>query len=376
MKTHKIFHISANQYPKLPADHHSKIIWQELSTNCDEYHVFARAMDMSFSHTQEGKIHLHLLPSMGGRQFSFLFLSFLLPLYFSKYKPSHVIAQCPALGGFVASLCKKRFNFKLFIEIHGEHYFLPVKKGLLGSLHHQFFKAITKFSLKHADKIRSLSSSMSDCLTATYGKNISPKIKVVPNRVNLKVFEIIKSNYNYDGELKVITVGRFSNLKNHINLLKDLYASGIKFHLTVVGFGDLKSDYIKLAEELGKVSDLTILENIPHSELSKLLPSNDLYVHYSLSEGVPRAILEAMACGLPVFSTNVGYISDLLEHNVNSVVIDLPYRDNLIANLAPLVNSSTFREKLGKNARKTIEDRYEWDFVFDLYRSEILNCGD
>jgi glycosyltransferase involved in cell wall biosynthesis len=373
MKAHKIFHISANQYPKLPADHHSKIIWQELSKDCDEYHIFARGVDMSFSHTQEGKLHLHLVPCMGKRQFSFLFLSFLLPFYFSKYRPSHVIAQCPVLGGFVASLCKNRFNFKLFVEIHGEHYFLPVKKGGLGFLHHKFFKAITKFSLKRVDKIRSLSSSMSECLTDTYGEYISHKIKVVPNRVNLETFKVIKSNYNFDDELKIITVGRFSNLKNHINLLKDLYASGLKFHLTVVGFGDLKSDYIKLTEELGKVSDLTILENIPHSELAKLLPNNDLYVHYSLSEGVPRAILEAMACGLPVISTNVGYISDLLQHNINSIVIDLPYRENLIVHLSPLANSSKFREKLGKNARSTIENSYEWNFVFDLYRNEIVN---
>jgi glycosyltransferase involved in cell wall biosynthesis len=375
MSPNKIFHISANQYPKLPAEHHSKIIWQELSKSCDEYHVFARGMDMSFSHTQEGKLHLHLVPSMGKRQLSFLFLSFFLPLYFMKYKPTHVVAQCPVLGGFFAALCKNAFNFKLFVEIHGEHYFLPIKKGWLGYLHYNFFKTITKFSLKRADKIRSLSSSMSKCLIDTYGKHISHKITVVPNRVNLKTFEIIKSDYNSYGELKIISVGRFSNLKNHINLLRDLYASGIKFHLTVVGSGDLKFEYIKLAEDLGEVSDLTILENIPHSELAKLLPNNDLYVHYSLSEGVPRAILEAMACGLPVFSTNVGYISDLLQHNVNSVVIDLPYKDNLIANLIPLANSSIFREKLGQSARKTIEDSYEWDFVFDLYRSEILNCG-
>lgn len=373
MKTHKFFHISANQYPKLPTDHHSKIIWHELSKECDEYHIFARGMDMSFSHTQEGKLHLHLVPSFGKRQFSFIFLSLLLPFYFWKYKPSHVIAQCPVLGGFIAALCKNIFKFKLFVEIHGEHYFLPVKQGRLGSLHHIFFKTLTKFSLKRANKVRSLSSSMSEGLIEIYGKCISQKIKVIPNRVNLKTFEITKSDYDYDGVLKVVTVGRFSNLKNHINLLKDLYASGIKFHLTIVGSGELKSDYIQLAEKLGKVSDLTILENIPHCELAKLLPSNDLYVHYSLSEGVPRAILEAMACGLPVFSTNVGYISDLLQHNVNSVVIELPYKQNFVEHLIPLVQSATFREKLGKNARSTIESRYEWNFVFDLYRQEILS---
>jgi glycosyltransferase involved in cell wall biosynthesis len=374
MKLNKIFHISANQYPQLPENHHSKVIWNELSKTCDEYHIFARSLDMSFSHTKEGKLHLHLVPCFGSRQFVFLFLSMLLPFYFMKYKTTHVIVQCPVLGGFIAAAFKKIFKYELFVEIHGEHYFLPVKAGLLGDIHHNFFKKITRFSLKRADKIRSLSSTMSESLVAIYGNNIANKITIIPNRVDLDIFNIVKSEYEIETDLKVISVGRFSKLKNHSNLIKDLYASGIKFHLTIVGSGELKSEFYALAESLGSINDLTVLENIPHSELSEILPLNDVYIHYSLSEGVPRAILEAMACGLPVISTNVGYINDLLEHQVNSIVIDLPYKENLIDSLPILIDSALQRKILGRNARLTIEKNHEWNLVFDLYREEIKNC--
>ena len=129
--TTKCIHISANQYPKLPASHHSKVIWKELAKGCDEYHVIARSTNMTFSYSKEGNVHLHLLPSFGKRQYVFFFLSLFLPFYFLKLKPTHVIAQCPVLGGFISAAFKTIFNFKLFVELHGEHYFKSLSKQSL-----------------------------------------------------------------------------------------------------------------------------------------------------------------------------------------------------------------------------------------------------
>lgn len=373
-KITRFFHLSANQYPRLPIKHHSKVIWDELSKDCDEYHIFARSTDMSFSNTVEGKLHLHLVPCLGRGQFTFVLLSWLIPFYFVKYKPTHVIAQCPVLGGVVAAIFKRVFNYKLFVEVHGEHYFLPIKKGGVGKLHHAFFKLLTRFTFNKCDAIRSLSSDMSNYIESKYGHEIKPKIIIIPNRVNLDVFSYFKTDYLISEPVKIITVGRFSKIKNHLSLIKDLYLSGVRFHLTIVGSGPLNKYYIPLVRELGKESDLTILENIPHVELCKILPTNDIYIHYSLSEGVPRATLEAMACGLPIISTNVGYISDLLVSGDNSLVINKPYQSNLAEQLKLLISSTDFREKIGMNARSSIKQNYEWNFVFELYRNGIMHC--
>jgi glycosyltransferase involved in cell wall biosynthesis len=371
----RIMHLSANQYQALPAEHHTKNIWHELSKDCDEYHIVARSNEMTFSHTIEGKLHLHLVPCLGKRQMVFFLLSFLLPYFFWKYKPTHIIAQCPVLGGSVAALCKSLFNFRLFTEIHGEHYFKPIRSDFIGKIHHLCFKFITKFTFKRADKIRSLSDSMTLLITNTYGHSNANKIAKIPNRVNLKTFNTIKSDYNKDNELKIITVGRFSVLKNHLNLINDLYSSHINCHLTIVGLGNLKEDYKRLAEKLGCQSQLTILENISHEVLSRELPNNDVYIHYAISEAVPRAILEAMACGLPVLATNVGYIDDVIEQNVNGVILNKPYKNDLHTHLSSLFSSTELRQLLGSNARESVEKNYEWHLVFDKYRSEIERCG-
>ena len=63
-----LFHIGGNQYSPLPAEHHTFQIWEALSKDFDEYHVFARSKNMKFSHTQQGKIHLHLIHGFGKRR--------------------------------------------------------------------------------------------------------------------------------------------------------------------------------------------------------------------------------------------------------------------------------------------------------------------
>ena len=370
----KIFHLSANQYPKISVNHATKAIWTELAVGCDQYHVFARSLDQKFSHSRQGNIHLHLVPRLINAQIIFFVLSFLLPFYFWKYRPTHIVAQCPVLGGFSAAIFQKFFKYKLFVEVHGEHYFRPIKKGAVGYLHCFLFKLLSKYTFGRSGKIRSLSSDMSELMVECYGKDILTKISIIPNRVNFNIFKNKKDRYEISGDIKIITIGRFSVIKNHINLIKDLCYSNLDFHLTLVGAGSLKSEYLLLSEKLGLTSRITILEDLTHDEIASILPKHDLYIHYSITEGVPRAIMEAMACGLPVICTNVGHARDLTKHNVNALVIEEPYKPAFISSLKNLVSSQTLREKLGRSASFHVKDNHEWNRVFDKYRNEIKTC--
>ncbi|WJG10403.1 glycosyltransferase family 4 protein [Aliiglaciecola sp. LCG003] len=371
-KPTRAMHISANQYPKLPTEHHSKVIWKELAKGFDEYHIVARSTDMSFSYTKEDNLHLHLIPSFGSRQFVFFLLSFILPVYFTRYRPTNVVAQCPVLGGFVAAIFKGMFDYTLFVEIHGEHYFKRLGNSFLSQMKYRFFYLLTRFTFNRANTIRSLSQTMTSYIEDVYG-TLGSKILIIPNRVNLQIFKHVKNSYHIEnGIVNIITVGRFSKLKNHENLLKDLYQTGIKFHLTIVGSGDLKESYNMIAKNNGDLTGLKILENLSHEQLSLELAKNDIYVHYSVSEGVPRAILEAMAAGLPVLATNVGYVEGVIEDNVNAMLINLPYRVNLEKCLRKTISNESFRNILGVNARSIIVEKFEWNHVFNMYRKAVM----
>lgn len=369
----KVMHISANQYPPLPKAHHTLNIWRELSTICTEYHVFSRAQKNFFNTSREGKVFLHLIPSLGKNQFSFFITSFLLIFYARKLRPTHFIAQCPAFGGIQAAICKTLFGTKLLVEIHGEHYFKSVRAGWKGTIHHLFFRFFANFTLTKADRIRSLSSEMSKLIIETYGEKLAHKIVLIPNRVNLKIFGPPKIIYHTKKPFKIITVGNFVPEKNHIELIHHLFTSEVDFELTIVGAGPLKDDYVSLANSLGISEKVTVLENLSHLELAKALRDSDIYIHYSLTEAVSRAIMEAMAIGLPVISTNVGYLKDLILDSKNGFIIHDRKPSNL-KSLLDNLDSVAFREQIGRQANLTIKNGFEWNYVFDIYRKAIRDC--
>lgn len=368
-----LFHVSGNRYFPFPAQHHTRRIWGELAKGFDEYHVIARGMNNRYTHTVDGNIHLHLLPSLGSRMWPFLFLSWTLPIFFFCYRPTHMVVQCPVMGGIPSSICSWLFRVPLFLELHGAHYFYPAKEGWTGRLEHYFYRYFSMPAIKMASRIRSLSEDMSDHILGVYGKKAYEKSIVVPNRVDLNVFQFAKQDYSRTGPLKLISVGSFYSGKNHCRLIEDLARTGIDVHLILVGAGPLKDEYIDLASRLNFGDRLEIFENISHDRLAALLVEQDIYVHYSHSEAVSRAILESMAVALPVVATRVGFIKGILDDLKNSIVIDRPYEKGLVAAVTALGESEALRQKLGSAARRDVEDRYEWNQVFGLYRDAILS---
>ena len=91
------------------------------------------------------------------------------------------------------------------------------------------------------------------------------------------------------------------------------------------------------------------------------LQAMDVFVLPSLTETTSLATLEAMSCDLPVVVTPVGHLKEYILNNNNGMFF--PFKDNyaLSRKIEDLYNDEKLREKLGKNARKTITERYSWD---------------
>lgn len=115
----------------------------------------------------------------------------------------------------------------------------------------------------------------------------------------------------WEGPLSLLTVGRLEREKNPLLLVEALAelerAEPGRYRLTWVGRGPLEADVLRRAAQLG-VSDLITLEGyVPFGEeLFELYRQASMFVHVSLTEGVPQVIVEALACGTPVVATEVG----------------------------------------------------------------------
>ena len=363
-----LLHISANVYPSLDGkDHHTKNIWKELAKGFDTYHILARSEDNHYRCSQEGNIYLHLVPRITEKSKIFFLTSFWMFYLIKKYNITHLLSQCPIVGGYTASLASRFFNIPLMVELHGEEYFRFLKKR---TFLYKIFSSIMMKTIAQAKKIRSLNEEMTQKL---YAEDIVENVVIIPNRVNLEIFNKTKMDYAVHHPLKLISVGRFVPEKDYLNLIKNLHHSNMDFHLTLIGGGKLKDIYMKYIHKYELQKKVKLIDWIEQKDMIDLLVESDIYIQSSMSEGMPRTIVEAMALKLPIISTEVGSIKGVLKDRHNAILIKENSQKQIKDTIDLLVGDEALRMKIADQAFKDVLEKYEWNKIFELYRYELKN---
>lgn len=164
-----------------------------------------------------------------------------------------------------------------------------------------------------------LSTAVRDTVEDEYGINGS-KIPVIFNGIDLNNC-IKKNDYEIGDEIKILHIGRFADAKNHIGLLEAFS----KFHkkidksvLYLIGDGENR----KIIEDY--VSDYGLQEHVhllgQQEDVFGFLHKADIFALPSLYEGVPMTLIEAMGTGLPIVTTRVGGIPDMLDDDIAVLV--------------------------------------------------------
>ena len=284
-----------------------------------------------------------------------------------KHKISYLLAQCPVVGGFAAALSSKFYKIPLIVEIHGDEYFRFLKKD---TIFRRINSSIMMFVFNQAKKIRSLTSVMTKKLISY---SIKGKIVEIPNRVNLSIFNPPKSEYVLHDPLRLVSVGRFVKEKDYLQLIKNLESAKIDYHLTLIGGGVHKEKYLEYISEHRIMHKITLVEWISQESLVSLIRNSDIYIQSSVSEGMPRAIIEAMALRMPIISTTVGSIAGVLADNINSILIAENEEKILTQAILLLISDEHMRRRIANQAYTDVVNKYEWDKVFEKYRTEIIN---
>jgi len=163
--------------------------------------------------------------------------------------------------------------------------------------------------------------------------------------------------------LQIGTIGRLTWEKNFEQVIviasKIRKMSNIKFHITIVGTGPEYGKLSKLLEFMGVADLVSLAGEKDFSEIIKFLKNLDIYIQTSISEGSPLTVKEAMAASLPVISTDISGISDLITNGVNGFLVD---KDNQIKFL-DIINKlitmgSENRQLIGEKARESILKKY------------------
>lgn len=146
--------------------------------------------------------------------------------------------------------------------------------------------------------------------------------------------------------------------------------------LTVCGTGPEKDRLEVLARELGLNSAVTFTGRLENDRVAELFQTADIMINPSLADNMPISILEAMASGVPVVSTNVGGVPYLVTHNVTALLVS-PGDDKAMAeSVISILNNTALADSLIKAGYQKIDD-YTWPRVrgqlFAVYHSVLAN---
>lgn len=161
--------------------------------------------------------------------------------------------------------------------------------------------------------------------------------------------------------LKLISIGSLEQLYKSpdivLQAMNTLAKSGINLKLTWLGDGIHKASMIRLAKSLELENSVDFKGNVPSAMVSKYLDNAHLYIHVSRTEGLPRALIEAMAKGLPCIGSRVGGIPELLDDralvNKNNVT-ELVDKIRIFK-----VDTAFYNDQAAKNLKKAWEFEYE-----------------
>ncbi len=205
--------------------------------------------------------------------------------------------------------------------------------------------------------------AMADSVRSRYGIS-EANLRVIPNYVDTEIF-IPKLKAKYQTP-RIITIGRLEPQKNYRALIEAV--GPLDVEIVFIGDGSEKQELEQKTR--GARARFQFLGNLPNAEIAKLLPGCDLFVLPSLYEGHPKALLEAMACGVPVVGTQVPGIQELIRHGENGFLSDLD-AGSIRKAILQVLGDAHMQKRLGSSARKFIEDNFSLDRILELEFSLI-----
>jgi len=248
--------------------------------------------------------------------------------------------------------------------VHGEHGTMDVRPRNV---------RVQRWVWRRADRVLAVSERLADRMAQIVGFPRN-RIHVIVNGADMRRFgsvargEARKSLGLADDALVVGTIGRLVPVKDHATLLAALAALRDRGHAPVmlfVGDGPLRDALEDRTRALGLRHTVRFLGH--RGDTERVLAAMDIFVLSSTSEGLPNTVLEAMASGLPVVSTHVGGVDELVEHGTNGLLVPAANPAALADAIRQLVSDPAQRHAMGIAGRSKALAEFQLERMLDGY---------
>lgn len=361
----RVVHIGAGRYSASDRTHSTFSIWRELARGAGDYVVIGRSTDRSAGRIIEDNLRVELIGSALQSESEFLLTQLRAWKIGRQADPDVVVCQCPVLGGLAGTLIRKQTGARLLMEFHGFHYFadnpLFSRAGVL--------ERLTTLNLRNASRIRVLSNGMKERVLRRYGDQFESRIVVLPPRVDLKLFSRPRSTHKPFPVAAM--VGSVNENKGQLRFLRAFLAARLSGYVWIIGDGPDLETCKKLVSDHGAGGRVQFFGRVNHQRLSELLADADVLVQFSRWEATPRAIMEGMAAGLPVISTDAGFCRDVFRHGIDGYLLGSNPVAEVAQYLSTLFDDDGLRQRMGASARAHATSEYDAGRLYDRYRQLI-----
>lgn len=212
------------------------------------------------------------------------------------------------------------------------------------------------------------------------------KIVVIPNGVDSRKFnpqidgsKVRKELGIADDEIMILNVGRLVPVKGIEYLIrlgkiiKGKNDGNLKAKIVILGDGpkQYKTKYMDTVSKDG-ISDIVLFPGF-RENVAEFLAACDIFILLSISEGLPTAILEAAAVGVPVISKDVGGVRDILSSSKLGFIVRNKNTDQALGEILTIIKNVQRNKKelkkISKNLHKKVRRKFMWSEVVYMYLS-------
>jgi N-acetyl-alpha-D-glucosaminyl L-malate synthase BshA len=292
---------------------------------------------------------------------------------YEKLDVFHVHYAIPhASSAYLAKeMLKEKIDIKIITTLHGTDITLV---GLEPS-----FLPLVKFSIENSDGVTAVSRFLKEKTLTNY--DIDKDIQVIPNFIDTKLFKpdsdcSFRKKISAKGEKILVHTSNFRQVKRVTDAIKifDIVQKEIPSKLILVGDGPDRSECERLVRQLNLGDKVKFLGK--QDGLVEILNASDLFLIPSQSESFGLAALEAMACGIPVVSSSVGGLPELIKHNECGYIAEIGDIERMTKYVIELLTNEKRYSIFSQNARERAVRKFDIDKVvphYEEYYQKILD---
>jgi glycosyltransferase involved in cell wall biosynthesis len=254
---------------------------------------------------------------------------------------------------------------------HGKTYSGRLRKRILGRL-----------AARHASRFFCVSSDVADEVISS--RIVArERVYVVTNGIDPTRFAAPADNGSLRRELGIPdsavvigTVGRLTEVKRQdllINAFSRLQLGTHEVHLLLVGDGPLLNDLRTRARDRGVEKRVHFVGYRTQPE--RYLHLMNVFALTSRSEGMPLAVLESWAAGVPVVASRVGGLPEIVDHGRTGLLFESGDVSALVAALQALIGDPFLSKQMGERGRREVLAKYDVQRTADEYHRQYLECG-